>query len=99
MAHGQPWKAIAERKQKQRQARIPKEWLLKSVPSNRDNILDEPRKCGILSRQEIRITEWEDATGLLEELTSGRLKSIDVVTAFCKRAAIAQQLVSELEST
>jgi amidase len=31
---------------------------------------------------------------LVQGLAAKRLKSVDVVTAFCKRAAIAQQLVN-----
>ncbi|KAK5684971.1 hypothetical protein LTS10_003046 [Elasticomyces elasticus] len=92
------WQDIAERKQRQRAERIPKEWLLRSEfsngASNRTSVLDVPRKCGILSSKELHITEDLDATDLVAQLATGKLKSVDVVTAFCKRAAIAQQLVN-----
>ncbi|KAK8211349.1 hypothetical protein M8818_003316 [Zalaria obscura] len=90
-----PWRATARRKRAQQEAAIPPEWRLKpnTRPApDRTNILDVPRECGILTVEEIRITESYDACGLLEELRRGRLKAVDVARAFCKRAAVAQQL-------
>ena len=95
MATNEKWKAIVARKQAEREARIPTEWRIRSLPpASQTNVLDIPRTCGILSPAELQITETTDATALLEHLKTGRAKSLDVVTAFCKRAAIAQQLVS-----
>ncbi|KAK5131465.1 hypothetical protein LTR08_000929 [Meristemomyces frigidus] len=92
------WRDIAARKQKERTERIPKAWLLQSAASSPKakgtTILNVPRECGILTTEEIRITEEYDATALSRELASGKLRSVDVVTAFCKRAAIAQQLTN-----
>ena len=91
------WQEIASRKQQERAGRIPKEWLLPfsySTSISRDNVLSVPRECGILGREELHITEDFDATGLLSELANGRLKCADVTRAFCKRAAIAQQLTN-----
>jgi len=56
--------------------------------------MDVPRTCGILSEKELDITENYDATALVEKMAKGEFKSVEVVTAFCKRAAIAQQCVS-----
>lgn len=81
---------------------IPKAWRLPSTiglprsleTSKTDLIaLDIPRRSGILSPQELRITEEYDVKHLLRALASGDLTSLAVTTAFCKRAAIAQQLV------
>ncbi|KAK3116764.1 hypothetical protein LTR53_002530 [Teratosphaeriaceae sp. CCFEE 6253] len=92
------WQDIAERKQRQRAERIPKDWLLPSQYSNglesRSNVLGIPRQCGILSPQELHITDDLDATALVAALATGKLTAVAVVTAFCKRAAIAQQLVN-----
>jgi Asp-tRNA(Asn)/Glu-tRNA(Gln) amidotransferase A subunit family amidase len=90
------WQAIATRKQKERASRIPEQWLLSpnNIDHNRLNVLSVPRESGILTDKELSITEQFDATGLVSELASGRLKSVDVVTAFCKRAAIAQQVTN-----
>ncbi|PSK48613.1 hypothetical protein B9Z65_127 [Elsinoe australis] len=87
--------SIAARKVAERDALILPEWRLKELPpSSQTNVLDIPRICGILSPEEIRITEIEDATALLKELHSGRLSAVAVTRAFCKRAAIAQQLTN-----
>ena len=53
-----------------------------------------PRECGKLTEDELRLTEAFDATALLSGLSTGLLRSVDVVTAFCKRAAIAQQVTN-----
>jgi hypothetical protein len=93
----EPWKEISARKKADQASRIPKEWLLAehSRPqANTNNLLDVPRRCGVLSQDEIRLTEDYDATSLLELLNAGKLKSKDVTTAFCKRAAIAHQVTN-----
>lgn len=46
----------------------------------------------MLTEKELRITEAYDVRHLLKALASGELTSVDVTVAFCKRAAIAQQL-------
>lgn len=43
---------------------------------------------------ELDITETE-ATILVRKMVGGELKSREVTEAFCKRAAVAQQLVSQ----
>lgn len=91
------WIAIAQRKKEEQASRIPEAWLLPpraTFAPTTTNVLDLPRTCGLLSEQELRITENYDATGLLAELVSGRIKSEDVTRAFCKRAAIAQQVTN-----
>lgn len=93
----QSWQDIASRKQAERASRIPKKWMLSSsyLPlDSQVNVLNIPRECGILTPDEIRITETHDATDLVANLAKGTLRSVDVVTAFCKRAAIAQQLIN-----
>ena len=60
------------------------------------NVLDVPATCGILSSKEIEITGNWDAVVLIEKLAKGELTSLEVTTAFCKRAAIAQQLINFL---
>ena len=51
-----------------------------------------PYESGIMTPEELAWTE-KDATELLRLLSKGELKSYDVTLAFCKRAAIAQQVV------
>jgi amidase len=81
------WQSVSKRKKEQQASRIPKEWLLVAEfkPSAGTlNVLDIPRKCGILDEKDLEITENYDATALVEELAKGRLKSVDVTRAFCK---------------
>ncbi|OAL01996.1 acetamidase [Phaeosphaeriaceae sp. SRC1lsM3a] len=94
------WQELAKSKRESVAARIPKDWLLPEnltaqyTETSNISVLDVPRACGILTEQELAITENYDATALVELMTSKKLKSIDVVTAFCKRAAIAQQCIN-----
>jgi amidase len=93
------YKTISREKLAANAAKIPKEWLLSSKhvenfnANSSLNVLDIPRTCGILTAKEIDITENYDATALLEKMASKQFSSYDVVLAFCKRAAIAHQLV------
>jgi Asp-tRNA(Asn)/Glu-tRNA(Gln) amidotransferase A subunit family amidase len=57
-------------------------------------VLDIPRRSGLLTKDELHLTEDYDATALLEKLTTGKLKSENVTRAFSKRAAIAQQVTN-----
>jgi amidase len=56
--------------------------------------MEVPVTCGVLSEIECDITSNYDATALLEKLRVGFWTVEQVTVAFCKRAAIAQQLVS-----
>lgn len=52
-----------------------------------------PKSCGILTAGELAITE-SSAVDLVSQLAAGKLTSVAVTTAFCKRAAIAHQLLN-----
>lgn len=85
---------LAERQEKQ--AHIPQEWklsseLLSNLPTN---VLDVPKTCGLLNKQELQITEVDDIDELLANLRSRKWSSVDVTAAYCKRAAIADQLTN-----
>ncbi|KAF2719712.1 amidase [Polychaeton citri CBS 116435] len=88
------WRSIAEQKQRERESRIPPAWRLDRIDQSSKSVLSVPRQCGLLDENELRITEEPDATALLRKLADGTYTSLDVVTAFCKRAAIAQQLTN-----
>jgi amidase len=91
----EPWRDIAARKRAEQYARIPEAWRLpQSTDHEKSNILQVPRQSGILTDVELQITEKYDATDLIDELAKGNLTSEAVTTAFCKRAAIAQQLTN-----
>ncbi|KAF5008795.1 hypothetical protein FDECE_4950 [Fusarium decemcellulare] len=92
---------VAEKKQRLSNA-IPPQWRLDQRflddftkhGNGRLLSLDPARRSGILNNLELEITEKYSATELVHKLARGDLKAVDVVTAFCKRAAIAQQLVT-----
>jgi amidase len=97
----QGWEILGAKHKQSRFEKIPSEWHLPSKyldlissESSMANVLSIPRECGLLTSAEIELTENNDATSLLESLRSGRVTSLAITTALCKRAAIAQQLVS-----
>ncbi|EHL03745.1 putative Acetamidase [Glarea lozoyensis 74030] len=91
-----PYLAIAARKQAEQKSRIPKEWLLdqKFVDPPQKNVLHIPRASGILTDKELHITESYSAVALTSAIAKNELTALAVTTAFCKRAAIAQQLTN-----
>lgn len=97
------WQLIVHRKQAYRASQIPSKWyssrrlLAKDPPLleyGPQNVLHVPRECGILSSTEISITKDHSVKSLLSALSSRKLTACDVTTAFCKRAAVAQQLTN-----
>jgi len=96
VASGSSWEELVARKQKDCREKIPAEWLLnedlKDVPLRLIEY-DLPRRSGLLSELELDLTENYTAAQLLAKLASGETSSLVVTTAFCKRAAIAQQVV------
>jgi amidase len=98
------WQTISADYRKKAASKIPVGWRLSpSIIStisehSTHSVLDIPRSCGILTAEEIDITEKYDAVTLIDFLATGKITSLAVTTAFCKRAAIAQQLVRTLPS-
>ncbi|KAM5354435.1 hypothetical protein ACJ41O_001084 [Fusarium nematophilum] len=96
------WQALIREKRAARDSRIPAEWRLDSSitsQAHRDNPIsafDLLSQTNLLTKRERDITEKYDATALLALLASGALSSLEVTTAFCKRAAVAQQLINPL---
>ncbi|KAE8155082.1 amidase signature domain-containing protein [Aspergillus avenaceus] len=98
MAREVEWQIRVLRKRKELDAQIPAEWKLTkasiaALPKN-ENLVDAniPRYSGLLSEEELDLTESYSATQLLQKLARGEVSSVTVTTAFSKRAAIAQQL-------
>jgi hypothetical protein len=85
------WEQIAADKRARIAASIPPEWRLKSEPTE-DSVMDYPKKSGILSADELAITD-SSAVDLVARMAAGELTSVAVTTAFCKRAALAHHLV------
>ncbi|KAK2751826.1 hypothetical protein FQN55_009269 [Onygenales sp. PD_40] len=91
MAH---WKDLVREKRRQQAESIPTDWRLPSIPNGFTNSCDIIEACGILSDEEKEITNTTDVRKLLLLLASGNLSSVQVTTAFSKRAAIAHQLIN-----
>lgn len=94
-----PWKEIARRKRAQRDTAIPADWKLdpKHLPKENgeaENMLSVPDQCGILTAQDLKITSRYSARSLISAITSNHLTAREVTAAFCKRAAVAQQLTN-----
>lgn len=75
-------------------ASIPAEYhlpesLADNIPAD---VTDIPRTCGILTKDELTITEDYDATSLAQAIAQKKHTAVAVATAFAKRAAIAHQL-------
>ncbi|EDU46607.1 acetamidase [Pyrenophora tritici-repentis Pt-1C-BFP] len=91
------WHTLAASKRASVYSKIPPSWRLPAsqtaqyTETSPISVVDVPRTCGILTEKELDITENYDATALVEKMAKGELKSVEVVTAFCKRAAVAQQ--------
>jgi amidase len=85
------WEKTASDKKARIAASIPPEWRLKVEPTE-DSVMDYPKKSGIMTADELAITE-SNATDLVAQMAVGKLTSVAVTTAFCKRAALAHQLV------
>lgn len=85
------WQEVANDKRERINANIPSKWRLKSKPS--DVSVMGFTGTGIMSFEEVSITN-SSATDLVAKMANGGLTSVVVTTAFCKRAAIAHQLVS-----
>ncbi|KAL4805918.1 Acetamidase [Aspergillus unguis] len=86
------WKSIAAEKRARLAQSIPQEWRIKDLPTT-DSVMDFPASSGILSVKELEITDYS-AADLVASLASGKLTAVEVTTAFCKRAALAQQLTN-----
>lgn len=98
------WEKKAAAKREANLAKIPKEWLLpsefvKGDHTSHESVLDVPAKCGILTPEEVVVTQNFDAVSLAKVVQVGSLRAEGIAIAFCKRAAIAQQLTNCLTET
>jgi amidase len=89
------YKVLSAAKKAQQQDKIPQSWQIPAEKfQDAPNVMDVPLSCGLLDETEVKITSDYDATKLLEKLKAKVLSVEQVTVAFCKRAAIAHQLVS-----
>ena len=89
---GIPWQEIAKKVQEHRDQTIAKiQPAVPGLPENIPlNVTAIPKQ--LLSAEEIQITELTPEA-LVAEISAARLTSTEVVTAYLRRAGIAQKLV------
>lgn len=101
-SHPSNWQDLVAAKRSECEQKIPRDWLLSAdqlaLAQENPRVLDInlPRRSGLLSEVELDLTENYTASQLLNKLASGQVSSSVVTTAFCKRAAIAQQVVGTM---
>ncbi|KAK1997752.1 amidase [Colletotrichum falcatum] len=99
------WEVIASRHRNKQQQAIPQDWIIpqsKLVKLNGTGTADEgrlitleaARRSALLTEKELEITEKYSTRELLDKIHTRELSSEEVTVAFCKRAALAQQLTS-----
>ncbi|KAH6957760.1 amidase signature domain-containing protein [Ilyonectria sp. MPI-CAGE-AT-0026] len=86
------WETRAADKKTRIDASIPAEWRIET-PQSGVSVMPCAKEGGILSADELAITE-SSATDIVKRIAAGDLTSVAVTTAFCKRAALAHQLVN-----
>lgn len=87
------WRRLAQTRKQQQLDSIPLDWKI-TVPKDRQNVIHIPYECGLLTPLELEITDTIDVEALLLKLRSGTWSSVQVTTAFYKRALMAHQTVS-----
>jgi amidase len=87
------WRETAHQKRQQQASSIPVDWRLKSIPTDFKDCRPLIESCGILSAEELEITNTTEASKIVDNILSQVWTSEAVATAFCKRAAVAQQLI------
>ncbi|KAL2783200.1 amidase signature domain-containing protein [Aspergillus keveii] len=94
------WEAIRDEKRAEQLSRIPPSWRLQPSQFPGKDVVDVrpiATTSGVLTERELEITgEKYDATSLAAEIAKGTYTAVETVTAFCKRAAICQQLCNAL---
>ncbi|KAF3025132.1 hypothetical protein E8E14_014679 [Neopestalotiopsis sp. 37M] len=89
------YQLIAADKKAQQWGKISENWRIPAEDFKGSTyLMDVPLSCGLLSDTEVNITSNYDATAILEKLKARTWSVEQVVVAFCKRAAIAQQLTN-----
>ncbi|KAJ0331626.1 hypothetical protein COL5a_002290 [Colletotrichum fioriniae] len=100
------WQQIARKHCEEQKKKIPLDWLLDNEKleqlrgagtAQEGHLIDlqAAKNSGILDSNEIDITENYTARELVKNIRLGALSAERVATAYCKRAAVAQQLSPE----
>ena len=92
------WQSKAAAKRASTHAKIPKEWLLDQAElerASKERNLSGPFIEQYLNAQEVTIIR-QGSVPIVAKIRTGEYSSVQVTQAFCKTAAIAQQIVSLL---
>src|SRR4051812_17054757 len=95
MGQNTSWKDLAEEKRNAILDSIPANWRLEEsmLPSNEQQKDVTGYIQQFLSQREVEITET-DVVGIVKETSAGNWTATEVTEAFCHRASLAHQLVS-----
>ncbi|KAL4891091.1 amidase signature domain-containing protein [Aspergillus ambiguus] len=106
------WQPLVANKQYLRHGMVPDEWKIPKdllLDLQREGTFDVRKndlvrdyvvhQTGILSPRELEITERYTPSDLISAMAEGTLTTSEVTLAYCKRAAVADQLVSCLTET
>ncbi|CRG82703.1 Putative amidase C550,07 [Talaromyces islandicus] len=84
------WQHVAAARRSLIESKIPPEWRVPEELLKRKNLVDLPRTCGIMTEEELSITE-SSAVEIVSAIQANKISAVDTTRAFCKRAAIAHQ--------
>ncbi|KAI6162232.1 general amidase [Pisolithus thermaeus] len=87
------WYDLAVDKRQRQSETIPSQWRIQLPPESALNVIPYPETCGLLTPEEIEITN-ASVEILLLKLAAGKWSSFVVTTAFYKRAVVSHQLVN-----
>lgn len=95
------WQDIAKAKRAALLDSIPAEWRIPAdlmPPESQLDVTGFPTKSGFFTDDELKYTSTK-IPELLQQIHSGKWKTVDVTSAFCKRAAVAHELTNCLSET
>jgi len=88
------WQDLVAGKRRRQAESIPKEWIIQPPSPDVLDVTSIPETCGLLTPKELEITNTVDVGILLSKLATAEWSSVEVTTAFYKRAIVAHQLVN-----
>jgi amidase len=90
------WETIASQKRAALKDSIPSQWIIPSdifPAEDQADVTAFPRESGFFTEHELEITST-NAADILKKVANKEWTAVEVAEAFCKTAAVAQQLVS-----
>lgn len=89
------WQVTAAAKRAAQRAALPPQWMLPEavLMEAGSDVRSVASSCGLLSAAQLELTKIDEATVLLERIANRQYSAVEVIDAYCGRAAIAHQLV------